>query len=141
MYNVFTKICRYGNSWEVTSLEAGYYAYLMFQHSLKNDDGSPKHAGTTLRSKFSMIKKYFSLIHHVDLLDTMPQISDRLKEYEKQQNSVIKACTFSVQELVLMMNLPDTPELLVFKAYFVIAKAMAARGCEVHSLEKSDVSF
>ena len=94
--------------------------YLTFQHGLKNDDGPPKHAGTTLRSKFSMIKKCFTLIHHIDLQGQIPQISDRLKEYEKQQASVIKACTFSVEELVAMMNLPDTPELMVYKAYMVL---------------------
>ena len=95
--------------------------HLTSQHGLKNDDEPPKHAGTTLRSKFSMIKNCFTLIHHIYLQDQMPQISDRLKEYEKQQASVIKACTFSVEEIIAIMSLPDTPELMVFKAYMVIA--------------------
>ena len=53
--------------------------------TLKNEDGRCKHSRTSLRSNFSMIKKYFKLVHLIDLEGGMPQILDRLKEYEEAQ--------------------------------------------------------
>ena len=46
-----------------------------------------------------MIKKYFKLVHLIDLEGGMPQILDRLKEYEEAQPSVVKARTFSTKDL------------------------------------------
>ena len=54
-----------------------------------SEDGAKKFRGTTLRSNYSMIKKYFTLIHKIDLDAIMPQIADRLREYEQEQPAII----------------------------------------------------
>ena len=46
-----------------------------------------------------MIKKYFKLVHLIDLEGGMQQILDRLKEYEEAQPSVVKARAFSTKDL------------------------------------------
>ena len=46
-----------------------------------------------------MIKKYFTLIFHLDIQKEMPQILDRLREYEQSQPTVTKALTFTSENI------------------------------------------
>ena len=105
-----------------------------------SEDGEKKFRGTTLRSNYSMIKKYFTLIHKIDLDAIMPQIADRLREYEQEQPAIIQADTFTAEDIIKIIQLPDTPETVIYKFYMVIAKAMAGRGAEMFALEKKNVS-
>ena len=66
----------------------GYYLYLVFQHDQHDDTGEVRrYRGTTLRTQFSMIKKWFRLTQLIDIERVMPQSLDRLREYEQDQRA------------------------------------------------------
>ena len=67
----------------------------MEQHESRAPDGSRRFRGTTLRTQFSMIKKWFTLVPKQDVEKLMPQFDDRLREYEQDQPAVTKALTFT----------------------------------------------
>ena len=55
----------------------------------------------------------------------MPEVLDRLRGYERIQRTVKKAEIFSKEDINDMLEIPDTPEYIVMKAYMVVGKAMA----------------
>ena len=57
----------------------------------------------------------------------MPEDLDRLREYERIQRTVKKAEVFSKEDINNMLEILDTPEYIVMKAYMVVGKAMADR--------------
>ena len=131
---------RFDDQRETTTFARGYYLYLLFQHEQHDDTGDVRrYRGTTLRTQFSMIKKWFKLTQLVDIERLMPQILDRLREFEQDQPSVSKALTFKAQDIVAILALEDSADTLLWKSYMVLAKAMAGRGIEVYKLEKKDV--
>ena len=131
---------RYNDERESTSFARGYYLYLLYQHDQKDDTGEVRrYRGTTLRTQFSMIKKWLKLTQLIDIERIMPQILDRLREFEQDQPSVSKALTFKGEDIVAILALEDSADILLWKSYMVVAKAMAGRGIEVYKLEKKDV--
>ena len=131
---------RFDDEREMTTFARGYYLYLLFQHEQKDDTGEVRRCrGTTLRTQFSMINKWFKLTQLIDIERIMPQILDRLREFEQDQPSVSKALTFKAEDIVAILALEDSADILLWKSYMVVAKAMAGRGIEVYKLEKKDV--
>ena len=55
----------------------------------------------------------------------MPEVLDRLRGYERIQRTVKKAEIFLKEDINDMLEIPDTPEYIVMKAYMVVGKAMA----------------
>ena len=86
-----------------------------------------------------MIKKWFKLTQLVDIERIMPQILDRLREFEQDEPSVSKALTFKAQDIVAILALEDSADIPLWKSYMVLAKGMAGRGIKVYKLEKKDV--
>ena len=72
-----------------------------------------------------MIDKYFKLIWHTNIENLAPEVLDRLREYECIQRTVKKAEVFSKEDINDIIELPDTREYVVMKAYMVVGKTEA----------------
>ena len=66
------------------------------------------------------IPEYFKLIWHINIENLVLEVLDRLREYECIQRTVKKAEVFSKEDVNDMLEIPDTPEYIVMKAYMVV---------------------
>ena len=116
-----------------------YYEWIVMMNNQKNDEGRKRYSGTTLRGYHSMLKKYFKVIWLTNIEKLVPEVLDRLREYESVQPCVKKAEIFSKDDINDMLNFADTPDFVVMKSFMIIGKAMAGRSIEIHGLKRDQV--
>lgn len=80
------------------------------------------------------------LVYHKDIDKLLPQISDRLRVWEKEQPQTRQAGVFDSEQLVEIMRLPRTAHNLPRQAYAVVSIAAAGRGCEIKNMRKCQVT-
>ena len=150
------------NQLEEKSMADHLVDYFYFKHEEKNDLGEPRAAPTSLRSWLSMFKKFWMYGGYGELKEQRFLIENRIHQWEKNYvvtqsplftkenigNYSAMLCLFiyiyiyfftilyiSIHAFTeTFFNLPDTPEILLYKAYTVIALCFAGRGCEIYGL-------
>lgn len=104
-----------------------------------HEDGEHEFSGTTLRGWHAMFKKYFKMTGRGKLEDLIPQLNDNISKWEKEQ-TVVKAKTFSKEELLEFYQMPHTESTLPMKVYAILDMAFAGRGSETHALKMKKCS-
>jgi len=89
----------------------------------------PSYAATTLRSWFSILSSFWTYTNRGDLKKDAKLADVRKSQWQKHHKKR-KANTFDKHELEQFFRMPNTPDILVIKAYAVVAIAFAARGTE-----------
>lgn len=89
----------------------------------------PSYAATTLRSWFSILSSFWTYTNRGDLKKDAKLADVRISQWQKHHKKR-KAKTFDKHELEQFFRMPNTPDILVIKAYAVVAIAFAARGTE-----------
>ena len=112
--------------------------YFDTHHSLLLESGEHQYSATTMRSWYSMIKKYFTMVG-LGALDTLlPQLNDSLGKWEKLQ-TVKKARVFEKEEMARFMAMPHTAETLVIKAYAVADVSYSGRSVETSNFQMKNL--
>ena len=124
---------------EELSFAQAVLGYFEDKHKLMNDDGTPRHRPTSMRSWLSIFKKFVEEVPEYNYVLPIASIEGSLSKWEKKQARIIKAKTFSPCELIRMLTLPDTPDNLPSRVYGVISTGMAGRGIEVAYLKREDI--
>ena len=119
------------------------YNYFLYKRNLRKDENNqPFYKGTTLRGWFSMFQKLFRLSRNVELKVLIPQLLDRLNEWEHMDEAPLQAATMSVEEVRQVLELPKTAEFLPAVVHMILGINGAQRGCENGPYRiKSEVSF
>jgi hypothetical protein len=71
--------------------------YFKEKHTLLLDDGTHKHAATSMISWFSMLKKFYKYTKRGNISEKLPMVEDLLKFWEKE-HTVKKAYVFTPSE-------------------------------------------
>ena len=89
-----------------------------------------------------MFLKLFQLSRHVKLKTLMPDLLNRITEWEHADDAPIQAGTLSVEEMRQVLALPKMPYFAHFVCHMIAGVNGAQRGCE-NGPEKllSDVNF
>jgi hypothetical protein len=103
------------------------------------DTEVPQYKSCTLRSRVSALKKFWTLVFHKDLDKVCPLIEEKLKSWAGEDLPTKKARTFEEEELLQIYRLPNTTEILPYKAYIVCDIAFAGRGIEGYNLKKGSI--
>lgn len=122
-----------------TCMLRGVESFFNFRRALTKDDGSLYFAPTTLRSQFSVIVVFWLHTGRGDLAKLLPIMGDNFKKWEKKYNST-KANCFTKQDLSQLHLMNDDKDLIILKAYSVVAIAFAGRGIEIANLKFTDFS-
>ena len=121
---------------ESTLMEKKVALYMDAVYAQLNWKGEIRNVGTSMRSKFSMLEKFWKFVYLKKLKDLRPDVLDKIGQWEKVQPPVTKAGVFSQPELKTIYKIPRTEwAMLPFVVYAVIAVSFAARGVEIHSFE------
>jgi hypothetical protein len=89
--------------------------FYRWAHAEKNAKGETRWRGTTLRGWYSAHKKFFSLVHGINLDTRCPILNTKLDLWEKEQPPLTKAATFEEAEWWRILHLTNNPDILPFK--------------------------
>ena len=122
------------------TLENSLCAYFKCKSVQRNEDGTLRYRGSSLRSWLSVFAMFWQFCRATsDLKKSLPAIENMIRKLESGEIEVKRAKTFEKEDLIRYYGLSHTLENLVDKAYTVIAISFAARGCEVTFLTCEDV--
>jgi hypothetical protein len=100
---------------------------------------SVNYKATSLRSFYSVFKKFWLHSGRGDLKAMLPIIESNIDKWTKVAEPAKKAGTFTKKDLAAYYDLPDTPERLIRKWYSTVGRSIAGRGAEVYDLKWEDV--
>ncbi|KAJ1418006.1 hypothetical protein B484DRAFT_466499, partial [Ochromonadaceae sp. CCMP2298] len=95
-------------------------------------------APTTLRSRFSVVKKFWLHTGRCNLSQLAPLVESNLSKWDKVHMTK-QSNVFKKEHYREFYNIPDTSRNLVMKAYAAVGTAIAGRGKEITALTFGDL--
>ncbi len=110
----------YGEFCDKNTLEEGLIDYFDWLLDMVNEDGSRRYCGSSLRSFYSMVKRFWQLCKCVNLDNVVPIIGLNISKVEKCQ-VIERANVFTKEDLIKLHGFDNTPATLLYKVYSTIA--------------------
>lgn len=95
-------------------------------------------AVTTLWTIFSIVNTYFTFVHNIKLLENLPGLVKKMKQWEKEY-AVTKSATLEKEEIYQYMQDENNP--LLYRTAIAIAIPGFLRRTEIKSIAFENVSF
>lgn len=123
-------LCWYVNFETHLSLEDAVVQYFLQHYEHVDENGLRIYSPTTLRSWLSVLVKFWEHTGRGNLKAQYPIIETKLAQWDKAYKQT-QAKVFTLHDLERLYNMPNSAELLVLKAFAVIAVSCAGRNCEL----------
>lgn len=132
---VYEKRARHFLRWYVNfethlSLEDAVVQYFLQHYEHVDENDQRKYSPTTLRSWLSVLAKFWEHTGRGNLKAQYPIIETKLAQWDKAYKQT-QAKVFTLHDLERFYYMPNSAELLVLKAFAVIAVSCAGRNCEL----------
>lgn len=91
---------RPGSTGMELSMRSSLPRYVDAKYAEVLENGQKRYKASTIRSWYSVLKRFWELVHHKDLKEVLPAIEINLSKWEKSMAPVKKAKTFETGELL-----------------------------------------